>query len=249
MEVHHHPDLHHRKKKIREYFLEFLMIFLAVTLGFFAEGLRESLGDKEKEKDYINSLIRNLQEDTTDFNNTINANQDKLRALELLMTLSFKDLSDPASRRLFYHYCTNMSIGYYSVFKSNDATMLRLKNSDGFRVIRKDHVADSIAKYDNGLNYVYAAETIYWNATDRAIQAAHEVLNYTIFYDTSYFNNGQYTNKFLPLVSDDPQKIKALFNQVESEMGGTRNYIYNLQRRLPYAVHLIRFLKDKYGIE
>ena len=34
MEVHHHPDLHHKRKKFKEYFLEFLMIFLAVTLGF-----------------------------------------------------------------------------------------------------------------------------------------------------------------------------------------------------------------------
>jgi hypothetical protein len=34
MEVHHHPDLHHKPKKWKEYFLEFLMIFLAVTLGF-----------------------------------------------------------------------------------------------------------------------------------------------------------------------------------------------------------------------
>jgi len=40
MEVHHHPDLHHKPKKWKEYFLEFLMIFLAVTLGFFAESYR-----------------------------------------------------------------------------------------------------------------------------------------------------------------------------------------------------------------
>ena len=31
MEVHHHPDLKHKKKHWTEYFLEFLMIFLAVT--------------------------------------------------------------------------------------------------------------------------------------------------------------------------------------------------------------------------
>ncbi len=35
MEVHHHP--HVEKKAFKEYFLEFLMIFLAVTMGFFAE--------------------------------------------------------------------------------------------------------------------------------------------------------------------------------------------------------------------
>jgi hypothetical protein len=36
MEVHHHPDLHHRRKKFKEYFLEFLMIFPVVPLGFIA---------------------------------------------------------------------------------------------------------------------------------------------------------------------------------------------------------------------
>jgi hypothetical protein len=41
MELHHHPDLHHKKKHFKEYFLEFVMIFLAVTLGFFAKSYRE----------------------------------------------------------------------------------------------------------------------------------------------------------------------------------------------------------------
>ncbi len=41
MEVHHHPDFHHKPKKHKEYFLEFLMIFLAVTMGFIAENIRE----------------------------------------------------------------------------------------------------------------------------------------------------------------------------------------------------------------
>ena len=43
MEVHHHPGPHHGKKQWREYFLEFMMIFLAVTLGFLAENLREHI--------------------------------------------------------------------------------------------------------------------------------------------------------------------------------------------------------------
>jgi len=39
IEVHHHP--HVGKKSFKEYVLEGLMIFLAVTMGFFAEGMRE----------------------------------------------------------------------------------------------------------------------------------------------------------------------------------------------------------------
>ena len=41
MEVHHHP--HVEKKGFKEYFLEFLMIFLAVTMAFIGENMREHL--------------------------------------------------------------------------------------------------------------------------------------------------------------------------------------------------------------
>jgi len=54
--VHHHPDLHHKKKNFKEYFLEFVMIFLAVTLGFFAENIREHYSDKSKEQEFVVSL-------------------------------------------------------------------------------------------------------------------------------------------------------------------------------------------------
>jgi hypothetical protein len=50
MEVHHHPKP--EKKKFKEYFFEFIMIFLAVTIGFFAENVRESITDKKREKQY-----------------------------------------------------------------------------------------------------------------------------------------------------------------------------------------------------
>ena len=40
MEVHHPHHLTH-KKKWSEYILEFVMLFAAVTLGFFAENIRE----------------------------------------------------------------------------------------------------------------------------------------------------------------------------------------------------------------
>ena len=58
MEVHHHPDLHHKPKKWKEYFFEFLMIFLAVTMGFFAESIREHFGDREKENQNIENVLR-----------------------------------------------------------------------------------------------------------------------------------------------------------------------------------------------
>jgi len=56
MEVHHHPDVHHKKKNIKKSFLEFLMIFLAVTMGFFAENIREHFAEETIAKEYLETF-------------------------------------------------------------------------------------------------------------------------------------------------------------------------------------------------
>jgi hypothetical protein len=63
MEVHHHP--HVEKKGVKEYFFEFLMIFLAVTLGFIAENIREKISEHKRAKIYAGTLVNDLQADTS----------------------------------------------------------------------------------------------------------------------------------------------------------------------------------------
>lgn len=69
MEVHHHT---HHPKKWKEYITEFIMLFAAVTLGFFAENVREHLSNLEKEKLIIISLKEDLIKDTAQLNYLIN---------------------------------------------------------------------------------------------------------------------------------------------------------------------------------
>jgi len=248
MEVHYHPKLEHGKRRFKEYFLEFFMIFLAVVLGFFAESIRENISDNKKGEEYIKSLIQNLQDDTTSLNSAIEENLEKVEGLKRLMSLSFVDMSKDANRKLLYNYCSGKSVGYYSIFKSNDATMVQLKN-EGLRLIHKNHVADSIARYDNEIKVIYAAENLYNTVTETAIMATREVLNYAIYYDSSYYRDGHLTDKLIPLLSEDAGKLKLLFNKVDLEIGGTKNYIYNLQIRLPLIIRLIEFLKKEYHIK
>jgi hypothetical protein len=57
MEVHHHS---HHPKKWKEYITEFLMLFLAVTLGFFAENVREHQIEKSREVQLMKSMVSDL---------------------------------------------------------------------------------------------------------------------------------------------------------------------------------------------
>src|SRR5215471_8281882 len=115
------------------------MIFLAVTLGFIAKNIRETISNHEQEKHYIQSLINNLKEDTATMHEVITENEDKVDTLAKLIQLANSDFSKAENVAKLYTY--GFRVGYYSMFKSNDATMTQLKTS-GLQLIKKDHVAD-----------------------------------------------------------------------------------------------------------
>src|SRR5665213_439300 len=150
MEVHHHPDLHHQPKKWKEYFLEFLMIFLAVTLGFFAESLREHLVNNEKEKNYMESMIKDLKKDTATANVALAFQGVLIKKIDSALSIPVEKLNNINTQDTFYHHF----VYFYSwviIFTRYDNTITQLKNAGGFSVIRKKAVIDSISD----LNILY----------------------------------------------------------------------------------------------
>ena len=63
MEVHAHS--HTARKKWTHYFWEFLMLFLAVFCGFLAEYQLEHKIEKNREKQFMASMIEDLKADTS----------------------------------------------------------------------------------------------------------------------------------------------------------------------------------------
>ena len=92
MEVHHHPQV--EKKGLKEYVLEGLMIFLAVTMGFIAENIREHISDHAKEKEFMHSMILDLKRDTTNISITL-SDFSVISKMEDTILISLK--SEPAS--------------------------------------------------------------------------------------------------------------------------------------------------------
>lgn len=63
MEVHHHS--HTERKKFTHYLWEFLMLFLAVTLGFLVENLREHYVEHRRAKEFAILFFNDLKNDTS----------------------------------------------------------------------------------------------------------------------------------------------------------------------------------------
>jgi hypothetical protein len=143
------PYLPHPPKKWKDYFLDFLMLFLAVTLGFFAENIREYFNNEGIEKRNIELVVDNLRDDVENIKRNIAYNEEKLRLLDTL--ISFKNttnLDTLHSER--FSYLVTKSI-YNPTFYSNTAAIDQMKYSGSLRLIKNKEILSGIFKYE-GLN-------------------------------------------------------------------------------------------------
>ena len=101
MEVHHHPNV--GKKIFKEYLLEGLMIFIAVTMGFIAENIRENISHREKEKKQIESFINTLDSDSAQLAFVIRINDTIVENINRFTELRKKE-KDESFIRDFYNY-------------------------------------------------------------------------------------------------------------------------------------------------
>ena len=174
MEVHHHP--HVEKKNFKEYFLEFLMIFLAVTMGFIAESLRERINDNEKRVQYIKSLVEDLQSDSVRIQNILQFDDDKITALS-----GMYQCYDTVTNNLKATSCMGILIKYSKVnraFQPNDRTLAQLVNAGEFRLLEKQD-ADSILAYERSYKAYHNFEaTIFQEAQDNVRNTLNEMADF-----------------------------------------------------------------------
>jgi hypothetical protein len=143
MEVHHHPEL--EKKSLKGYLLEGLMIFLAVTLGYFAENIRENYTEHERAEVYASSMLKDLEADTSQLRTYRDYfDYTSKKADTLMLLLAENDPKNIASGKLYWY---GLFGGAHRYFVPNDATLQQMKSSGTLRYFDKT-VANNVAKYD-----------------------------------------------------------------------------------------------------
>ena len=133
MEVHHHS--HTSRKKWTHYFWEFLMLFLAVYCGFLAEYQLEHKLEKDREKQFIISMVSDLVDDAKNLDELLDAEKDGVSLLDTLIFL----LNDPSEARKkgdALYFAARMG-PRANPFANNSRTFDQLRNSGSFRLIRK----------------------------------------------------------------------------------------------------------------
>jgi hypothetical protein len=143
MEVHHHGHVH-SQKKWKEYLFQFLMLFLAVTLGFVVENQREHYIEHQREKKFASLLHEDFRRDTALLNRIIPIKE--WRAVKLDSLAYFFELPDlQGNAAAIYYYSCFVDLSYG--FAPSDATMQQLRSSGSLRYFKNHRLYNAITNY------------------------------------------------------------------------------------------------------
>ena len=166
MEVHHHPHVPTHVKPWKEYLLEGLMIFVAVTLGYGAENIREHFIETKKAVVSAKNLYKDVLDDSVTYQQSLQ-NRDRQDAL-------FEIISDLYEKKqLTQHipelYAAHSYVSLRMLPIMNSLALDEIKSSGTLRFIEDDSLKTAIQLYAGRSNGLKLREQREFSYIDRMI--------------------------------------------------------------------------------
>ena len=254
MEVHAHS--HTERKKWTHYLWEFLMLFLAVFCGFLAENWREHIVEHQREKVLMKSMLKDIHADTVFFSQMIKGISDYNNHIDSLIAIINNSPDWNQSAKEIYQQQVWINLYYKAVY--SDRTIMQLKNSGNFRLIRNTSVSDAIIQYDGFVrNFVISMQDEgllkQWNKVD---DGGAGIFKSSVFraWMGEWMKNGlTHPPVQLPtapyFLSTDKKQIDNYINLLDKYAVFNSWFIQNVQSTIKQAKELDLLIKKEYNLE
>lgn len=220
------------------------MLFLAVFFGFLAEYQLELKIERDREKQYMKSLIVDLRSDTSRINGVI-----KLFSVRILMEDSLKEaLLKPGvinDGSIAYRY-----IGYPltgSVFERSEGTINQLKNAGGWRVLHSTEVINRLNAYDEAYRRSEVVNQLVREHYLQYVEILYRVANAELIDEPFKSPHSVKPGTVYNWNTDNPRELKSLYNAVTHLQYVTNIYVLILNGLHKRALALMQFLEKTYG--
>lgn len=223
------------------------MLFLAVFCGFLAEYKLEHTIEKDREKQFIRSLLEDLGKDTTVLANNINDFSDHLGRNDTLIKLLTGNEVKNHGADLYY---LGRRASWSVRLALHDLTIQQMKNSGGFRLIRKEKVSKAIIEYYNRLVFIEYLEAIALNEADEYQKMAVDVFHPVLFGDIVKPDNTAVKPAGNPLLLTYEPKVLLRLAGMVSYIKNTKLGLIKAQTEMKKsAIDLIGLIKKEYHLE
>ena len=243
MEVHHHSNSSIKEKHFRHYLFDFLMLFLAVSAGFFVENIREHYVEKKRAGELGASLIKDMQKDTTQISWIQKFNQLQESRLDSFYELLNQPLNKIDSRT-YYRLAKNIQISYS--FSPSNGTINQLKNAGYLRYFPNDSLPGFLSEYDflhtdNEEETRIVADLLYHKYFDLLIKTSDPQMLYK-----EEVKEEVPDSMGLPLIATDDLKtlkgtiimVRRMYKTYEEEYNDIRKKAVQIMEYLHRSLHL-----------
>jgi len=244
MEVHHHS---HHPKKWKEYITEFLMLFLAVSLGFMAENIREHQIEKQREIAYLKNVHEDLKLDLINIDNVFNSNTIRLQAMDTL----FKIINNNTiTNKDVYYYIRNLALR--ATFESSHVGLDQIKSAGGLRMVKNPEIISGIQEYERALDALDKLENVRERTLEQARFKMAVVFEPSISYEM-LVGQGQgimrfnRPNKADAILQNNKQAVKELLNLVTFGLNSNKYLNTNLEKLKKIGQKLDSAIVKEYG--
>ncbi len=236
------------RKKWTHYLWEFLMLFLAVFAGFLAENWREHIVEHQREKQYMYSMIKDLEQDVNNIQKSIS---DEIRTVQIadsLIQMLHRNIYKNITGLIYYNARDFATLS--NSFYMTDGTLMQLKNSGGLRLIRNQQVVDSLQGYYNMYQWVKTGQELEFAQINEYRSSMMQIFDVQVFnsmvkgYPEIIMPTGN-----PPLLNSDPTLINEFLmrahfckrNKLANKIG-----LISLKEK---ATRLITLIKEEYHPE
>jgi len=244
MEVHHHS---HHPKKWKEYITEFLMLFLAVSLGFMAENIREHQIEKQREIAYLKNVHEDLKLDLINIDNVFNSNTIRLQAMDTLFQLIN---NNTITNEDVYYYIRNLALR--ATFESSHVGLDQIKSAGGLRMVKNPEIISGIQEYERALDALDKLENVRERTLEQARFKMAVVFEPSISYEM-LVGQGQgimrfnRPNKADAILQNNKQAVKELLNLVTFGLNSNKYLNTNLEKLKKIGQKLDSAIVKEYG--
>lgn len=147
-------------KNWKKYTFEFLMLFLAVFLGFVAENTREDFAEKQQAIELAKSFYDELKNDSIAVAERVEGRIRKERAIEYMVNF-FRDSSlTSSSKELSVNFIWAMTARTPIIFTPRTVVLEQLKSSGSLRYFKNQELQKLIGDLSVAIDYLKARQDV-----------------------------------------------------------------------------------------
>ena len=147
-----------RRRSWKDYIFEFLLVFMAISLGYYVDNKRDEYGDQEHTREFARQLVEGLQRDTANLRLTIAFHNEKMQAFDSLYRI-FSIPGMPPKKWAGIYRFLNL-VEQRRKYNPTTTTFDQISHSGALRNFRNGNLVENLLEYKHWIDLINIQEEL-----------------------------------------------------------------------------------------